>query len=556
MRLSQHFGRTLRDAPADAHLASQRLIARAGLGRQPFPGAWSYLPIGWRVVQRLESLVRGAFDALGGQEIRLPVSGGGQSDSPSASFVEMMTALCKREIESYKDLPRLLYQVQTVTSRDPSLHGGLLRLRQWWEVDAFSLHAGMDDLDRCYSQVVHALAAVLGRCGLAISLIETAPDVGGGGASAQALVMLHSQGEISVARCPACGYAASIGVAEFARGRAGNGAPATLEKVATPDCQTIADLCAFLAIAPQQTLKAVLYTVRAGLPDEQTILVMLRGDLEVSEDKLKRLLGVQALEPASEEAIRTRVGAVPGYASPIGIAVQGEKCPEGALVIADESILTMSNFVTGANDPGYHMVNANYPRDFAVTTIADVALASDGMACARCGDTLRVESATMLVCCNRLGTFHAERTGATYLDPAGQPQSVAAGYYWLGLDQLMAAMVEAHHDGYGIVWPRPVAPFDVHLVRLAKDHAVAEVATKLYVDLQAAGLDVLYDDRDLSPGVMFADADLIGVPLRVTVSARSLESGGVEVKWRHEKDRQVIPLGQALSQIAALVQQS
>lgn len=535
MRLSRHFGRTLREAPADAVLTSHRLALRAGLAHPLAPGLWSYLPLGWRIMRRLQALLRNALEALGAQEVCLPSGSGG--------ITEHIAALAAHEVQSYKDLPRTLYQFATHIREDIPTRGGLLGLREAHALDIFSLHTAADE-DLPPSAVVQALAEALARCDLSILTVEA-------GEGTQAFALPHEQGEDRIVRCPSGDYAALLEAAAFTRTEARYGAPLPLQKVATPHCPTIADLCAFLNIPPQRTLKAVFYSAEGG---KALVLAMLRGDLEVSEARLKALLGIKALEAASEEQIAA-AGAQPGYASPMGLRVRQTGEADGVIVIADESLWLMSNFVTGANEAGYHVINANYPRDFAVTQVAAIAEPPEGAPCIRCGGSLQVESAIALGRCGR-DDMLAETVGARYLDERGQAQPIGLGICRLELDRLLAAVLETHHDEHGILWPPALAPFEVHLVAIAKDPALLEVAERLYADLSAIGMAVLYDDRNLSAGVMFADADLIGIPLRVTVSERSLQAGGVEVKWRHAADRAILTLDGAAQAIFEMVRSS
>ncbi len=574
MRLSQVFGRTLRDAPADAVLANHQLIVRAGLARPLAAGVWSYLPIGWRVIRHIEAILREEMDAIGVDELHLPLlhpaevwqatgrwstfgdtlqrltNREGRAFALGPTHEEVVVDLCRREVESYKDLPRMVYQIQTKVRDEPRARGGLIRLREFLMKDAYSLHVDDTDLDAFYPSMVQAYHNVFRRCGLAPITVEADSGLMGGRISHE-FVLPHPQGEDRFVRCDGCDYAANVEAAVFSRGAPATEAPKPLEKVATPDSKTIADLCAFLNIAPQQTLKAVFYAFTALDGSTGTALAMLRGDLDVNEARLMKALGALAVGPATEEQIAA-MGAVAGYASPIGLDVRAEGASGGVLVLADKSLRGMANFVTGANEAGRHVLNANTPRDFAVTRFGDIAEAYEGAPCAHCDGTLHVESAVEMGHCFKLGTFYSSAVGATYADEGGALHPVVMGSYGIGLDRLMAAIIEQHHDEYGIIWPREVAPFDVHLVALGDDEAITRTADSLYADLQQAGLSALYDDRHLSPGVMFADADLIGAPLRVTVSQRSLSADGVEVKWRHQKDRSVMPLEGTCDQIAEM----
>jgi prolyl-tRNA synthetase len=569
MRLSQHFGRTLRDAPADATLISHQLAMRAGLARPLAAGIWTTLPLGFRALRKIEQIIREEMNRTGAEEMRMPIlqpaevwqatgrwesvdvlvklkNHEGRDFALAPTHEEVVVDLCLREIESYHDLPRAVYQFQVKERHEPRARGGLIRLREFLMKDAYSMHTDTGDLDRYYEACYAAYLRIFARCGLDAVPVEADTGMMGGKASHE-FMLPHPQGEDRFVRCAGCGYTANIEAAQFRRGEAQTGEMAALEKVATPGASTIAELCAFLGIGPERTLKAVFYET----PEGRLVMAMLRGDLDVNETKLAKAAGMAGLAAAREEAIRA-AGAEPGYGSPYGLMVQAEEGGGGVIVLADESLEGMTNFVTGANEAGYHIVNANAPRDFTVTRYADLAEAFDGAACARCGGPLRIEQAIELGHCFKLGTRYSEPVGATYLDANSQQQFIVMGSYGIGLDRLLACIIERHHDEYGIVWPESVAPYAVHLVGLGPDGQAREAAEKLYADLLAAGVEALYDDRGLSPGVMFADADLMGMPLRATVSKRSLEAGGVEIKRRDEKERTVIPLEGAVERIAGM----
>ncbi|GAB4477694.1 MAG: YbaK/EbsC family protein [Anaerolineae bacterium] len=529
MRLSALFGRTLRDAPADLSRHTFRLMTRAGLARQLSPGRWGYLPLGWRVMRRLESLIRDVLATLPAQEVHLPTG----FDPPDA-----FARLARHEVESYKDLPRFLFHMAAapaVFTRPAGAYG----------CDLCALLPGEAGPEEGAARLRAAVLSTIERLGVTTWLAEAAPSES---SPALALMLPHPQGQQQVRRCTSCEYTAVADVARFRRGDAGSDDLRPLEKVSTPDCKTIADLCAFLGLGTQQTLKAVFYTCHLPHDRTGTILVMLRGDLDVSEAKLLSLLRARSLEPASEEAIR-QAGAVPGYASPIGLRLAQEPGGPGLFVVGDLSLETMANFATGANQTGYHYINANFPRDFSVSVISDVALAPAGAACPLCGAELGAESA------DRLGMFHAPApaAGVTYLSLEGRPRPVMLAFASLDMEAVLAAVVERHHDTDGIIWPRALAPYDVHLVALTRDEEAAEAAERLYADLSTAGIDVLYDDRGLSPGVMFADADLIGIPLRLTISKRSLEGGGVELKWRDQPERSIVRLENVIKELRIIL---
>lgn len=576
MRMSQHFGRTLREAPADATMASHKLIVRAGLARPLAAGIWTHMPLGFRVIRKLEEIIREEMDATGAEEMRMPVvqpaelwqatgrwdtfgdallrlkNRDGREFALGPTHEEVVVNLCLREIESYKDMPKAIYQIQMKERDEPRARGGLIRLREFLMKDAYSMDADEAGLNVYYDKCYQAYLNIFERCGLNAIPVEADSGLMGGSASHE-FVMPHPQGEDSFVCCEDCDYAANVEAAEFVRREALFGEPGTLEKVETPDCKTIDALCEFLDITPQQTLKVVFYAAYAvSGAYEGVVMALVRGDLDVSEAKLRNLLGVGELEAATEEQI-SGIGGAAGYASPIGLDVRPADGETGVTVIADTSLAGMTNFVTGANEVDVHYANANYPRDFEVTAIDDIAEPYDGAECAQCGGTLRIEAAIELGHCFKLGTYYSRPVGATYLDANGEENLIVMGSYGIGLDRLMAAIIEQYHDELGIVWPKAIAPYDVHIVALARDEAAYEAAEALYGDLRAWGVEVLYDDRDLSPGVMFNDADLIGIPLRLTVSKRSLDKGGVEAKWRDEADTRIIPLDEATDAIAAML---
>lgn len=475
----------------------------------------------------------------------------GREFALGATHEEVVVDLVRREIESYKDLPRAVYQIQTKERDEPRARGGLIRLREFTMKDAYSMHATEESLDEYYNACYRAYVSIFNRVGLETIPVEADTGMMGGKVSHE-FMLPHPQGEDSFVRCENCDYAANVEAAEFVRSEALHGEPKPLEKVETPDCRSIAQLAEFLGIEEVQTLKMVFYTVDAGEKGREIVLALLRGDLDVSEVKLKNEIGGGELIPATEEEIAA-IGAVAGFASPIGLNVRTEQNPDGVLVIADESLKKMSNFTTGANELDYHYINANFPRDFQVTRFADIAEPYDGATCARCGGKLRIDNAIELGHCFKLGTRYSEPVGATFLDADGQERLVIMGSYGIGLDRLLAAIIEEHHDENGIVWPRAVAPYDVHIVALARDEEITRVSDQLYNDLNRAGIATVYDDRDLSPGVKFNDADIMGMPLRVTVSSRSLQQGGVEVKWRWSDEREIIPLDGAVERIAKML---
>jgi prolyl-tRNA synthetase len=556
MRLSELFTRTLREAPADAELASHQLTIRAGLARPVAAGIYALMPLGWRVLRRIESILREEMDALAGQEVRLPVvqpaeiwqatgrwdtfgavlqrltSDNGRDFALGPTHEDIVAFLAAREIGSYRHLPVHLYQIQTKYRNEPRARAGLIRLREFTMKDSYSLHTDFDDLDRFYERMIAAYRRVFARAGVEVIAVEADTGAMGGRASHE-FVLRHPQGEDTFVQCDGCGYAANVETATFQLENPVETAWQALQKVATPGCTTIQDVAAFIGVPTSQTLKAVFFVrVRPGEPEE-FVFVVIRGDLEVNETRLINALGGGTLRPATDEEIQA-TGAVPGYASPMGLR-------PGIMVVADRSVRAGANFVAGANEDGYHLTGVNIPRDFDPPVVADIAAAFEGAVCGRCGaGRLHADTAIELGHCFKLGTRYSEALGVTYLDEHGEQRPVVMASYGIGLERLMAAIIEAHHDDAGIIWPVNVAPFDVHLLTLGTDPDHLALAARLSDDLRAAGIDVLLDDRNESPGVKFADADLIGLPLRLTVSKKALANGGVEVKARRETERQIV----------------
>ncbi len=567
MRLSQSFGKTLREAPAEAELASHQLLIRANYIRPTGAGIYTFMPLGYRVIRKIWRILAEEMDAIGGQEMWMPnlhpaalwqatgrwgqvdvlfkLKGSGDRDyALSATHEEIVVDLALRDIESYRDLPKMVYHISKKFRDEPRPRGGLIRLREFIMKDAYTLDRGEAALDEYYPSMIQAYFNVFNRCGVPTVAINA--DVGAmGGKTSQEFTVPHPQGEDTFIACDNCDYAANVEAALFVRE---GEKPATLDaltKVETPDCKTIADVAAFIGVPTSQTIKAVFYWWRprfAETPGEgRLVFALVRGDMAIVDTKLVNALGGGFLRAATEAEIRA-IGAVPGYASGIGLTAAKDMNSAGVMVVADTSIEHGGNYVVGANEEPYHFTGANFGRDFTVSKLADIAEAATGHRCAVCGGRLEAKKAIEVGHCFKLGTRYSAAVNATYLDENGQPQLIYMGSYGIGLDRLMAVAVELHHDKDGIVWPDSIAPYRVHLVHVGKEgDGTKAKAEALYAELKAAGVEVLYDDRDgLGAGVKFKDADLIGIPWRVTVSVRSLEAGGVEVKRRNESDRRVV----------------
>ena len=551
MRFSKLFGRTLREVPAEATMVSHQLLLRAGMIRPLAAGIYSYLPLGWRALKKIEGIMRQEMGSIGGQEIRLPsvhpaelwqATGRYEEAGPvmarfrdrtgrelvlGVTHEEVVTDLAGREINSYRQLPFMIYQIQTKFRDEPRSRGGLIRVWEFTMKDAYSFHANEEDLDDYYPQVYQAYLNIFRRCGLEPLVVEADPGLMGGSASHE-FMLPNEAGEDTLVLCQACGWAANAEGAVAMREEVAGQKERPLEEVATPGMVTIQEVADYLGVPTRETLKAIFY-ISLG----QLILVIIRGDLEVNEAKLAHLLEASELRLATEEEVKG-AGIVAGYASPLGLKGKVK-------IVADRSIREGSNFVAGANKEGYHLKDVNYPRDFEVDLLADIAMVREGDLCPGCRKPLRLTRGVELGHIFKLGTKYSEALGATFLDKDGQKKPLVMGCYGMGTGRLLGAVIEESHDEEGIIWPPEIAPYQIHLVALDIGQAeVSEAAEGLYEALLARGYEVLYDDREESPGVKFNDADLIGLPLRLTVSRRTLEVGGVEVKRRDEESSRVL----------------
>jgi prolyl-tRNA synthetase len=532
-RASQLFLPTLREPPADADAASHQLLVRGGFIRQMGAGLWSFLPLGWRVHMRVEQIIREEINAIGGQEMRCPTltpaelwettgridvpilfhltDGGGRPFVLSWTHEESM-AFLGREIQSYKELPQVWYHFSTKDRDEPRPRGGLLRLREFIMKDSYSFDTDVAGLDAAFDRHERAYARIFERCGLEAYLVEAESGVMGGKSSLGFLAPTGS-GENELMRCENGDYFAD---AEAARGTP---QPPDLpppldapELVETPGVGTIEELAEFLRIAESATSKAL--PVVTG---DKLVLALVRGDDRLSPEKLETLFEA-AFRPATDAEIRNAFGAGGGSLGPVGVDVE---------VIADVA-LREGQYVAGANEDGKHLRGVQAGRDYE-PSFADIRQAKDGDACLECGGTLHVETAIEVGHIFKLGTFHSSAFGATFLDEDGREKPLVMGSYGIGLARTMAAIVEQCHDENGILWPKSVAPYDAHVLALPGAEEIAEQAAAA---LSAAGLDVLLDDRDQRAGEKFADADLIGCPIRVTAGRKSLEDGKVDVRER------------------------
>ncbi len=569
MRMSSLFGQTLREAPSEATIASHQLLLRAGFIRQLAVGIFTYLPLARRSLSKIENIMREEIDRIGGQEMTMPVvhpadlwketqrwyeigpEMGRLRDRSGRDMVLAMTHeevigdLARRDIRSYRQLPLLLYHIQTKWRDDPRPRAGLIRVREFTMLDSYSLDHDWEGLDAQYRAHYQAYFDIFHRCGLPVIAVKS--DVGMmGGSMAHEFMYLTPVGEDTVILCDHCGYAANRQIARFKKRAWPDEKPRPREKVPTPGVTTIEELAAFLGVPASRTAKAVfmMATLTEGEADvDRFVFALVRGDMDLNETKLANAVKAKALRPAQEEEIRA-VGAEPGYGSPVGL--------KGVLVVVDDVIPESPNLVAGANEEGYHLRNVNYGRDFQADLVCDIAAANEGHTCIHCGQEMRAPRGVEVGNIFKLGVRYSEAMGASFLDKDGQSRPILMGSYGIGTGRLLACVAEAHHDADGLVWPISVAPYHVHIVALHSERAEAQdTAERLYGHLRAAGVEVLFDDREESPGVKFVDADLIGVPLRLTASERSLGQGGVELKRRDRSEHTIVPFSEAVSEVHA-----
>jgi prolyl-tRNA synthetase len=563
MRISKLFGKTQKETPAEAETASHRLLLRAGMIHQVAAGVYAYLPLGWRVFQKIVGIIRDEMDKAGGQELSMPVLqpleiwqetgrdkafGRGLftlTDRRERRLVlgptheEVVTLLASHNVQSYRDLPLLLYQIQTKFRDEPRPRGGLIRVREFAMKDLYSFDTDEEGLDKSYQRMLQAYQNIYARCGLSSLLVEA--DSGAiGGKDSHEFMVVAEDGEDEVIHCEKCGYAANVEKAQSVKGEVDGGEPLAVEEVATPGAGSIEEVAGFFKIPASQTFKAVFY-----IADGKMVFVVIRGDIGVNEIKLKNALGCTDLRLATEDEV-IQAGIVAGAASPVGIA--------DFKIIADDSITSGTNFVAGANKAETHLRNVNYPRDFKADMVTDIAQARAGDGCPGCGGKLSSIRGIEVGHIFKLGTFLSQKLDALFIDAEGASRPIVMGCYGLGLDRLLAAAIEVNHDDKGIIWPISIAPYHVYLCPLRPENpGVTAAAEKLYHDLEAQGFEVLYDDRNESPGVKFNDADLLGIPFRVTVSPRTLEKNSAEIKRRSEKESQIVPLEGIAAKLKALI---
>ncbi len=540
MRYSRYFLPTLKETPSEAEITSHKLMLRAGMIRKLSSGIYSYLPLGLKAIRKVENIIREEMNRAGAQELLLPMvqpaelwqeSGRWEQygkellrfkDRHKRDFClgptheEVITDLVRREVRSYRDLPLNLYQIQTKFRDEIRPRFGLMRGREFIMKDAYSFDADEKGAEKSYWQMYETYHRIFTRCGLNFRAVEA--DTGTiGGSFSHEFMVLADIGEDTIVFCQDCDYAANIEKAEV---KSTISPPAELpkpkEEVHTPGKHTVEEVTAFLGVPPQKLVKTIIY-----LADGKPVAVLVRGDHEVNEVKLGRLLSCNELELAPPEIIRTETGAEVGFAGPIGLNIP---------IIADLALKGMANFVTGANKTDYHYVNVNLD-DFSVTQFADIRLIVPNDPCPRCGGRLEFKKGIEVGHIFKLGTKYSKALKATYLDAQGKERYIVMGCYGIGVGRTVAAAIEQNHDKDGIIFPYPIAPYQIYLLPVDMNNSeIAKTAEELYVKLERHW-EVLYDDREERPGVKFKDADLIGIPIRVTLG-KHLKEGKVEIKVR------------------------
>jgi len=577
VRWSQTLIPTIKEDPADAEIPSHKLMLRAGLIRKLSAGAYTYLPLGHRALQKAIGIVRQEMDAAGAIEILMPViqpielweeSGrykdygpmlmqledrAGRRTALGPTHEEVVTDLVRNQISSYRQLPLTLYQIQTKFRDEIRPRFGVLRSREFLMKDAYSFDVDLDGLNKSYDAMYRAYCRIFDRCGLEYVVVEAESGPIGGDASHEFMAPSDS-GEDVIVQCSQCSYAANTEKAEIGKGsgfgvqgsgghqpdtpaRAPGDEPKPFKKIDTPGKTTIEQVSLQLKCKPHGMVKTLIYKA-----DGKPIAALVRGDHELNELKLRRALGAKSVEMADPETIRHATGAPVGFAGPVGI-----KCA----MIADRAVGAMPKCVTGANEADAHLVGVVPGRDFALPTLADLRIAADGDPCPRCGAAMKLRRGIEVGHVFKLGTKYSTALGAYFLDTKEQRQPIIMGCYGIGVNRILAALIETNHDADGIRWSKSLAPYSVLVLPLAMQNAeVRDAAERVYSDLTARGVDVLIDDRDARAGFKFKDADLIGIPLRVAIGERGIKEGIAELKWRHDAEPKKVPLSAVVDAVA------
>jgi len=571
VRWSKTFIPTMKEVPADAEIPSHQLMLRAGLVRQVMAGSYTYLPLGWRALRKAEAIVREEMERAGAIELFMPAlqpielfERTGRKDDFGNVLVhftlkrgdktvhvalgptheEVVTDLIAHHISSYRQLPLTVFQIQTKFRNEERPRFGVLRTSEFLMKDAYSFDRNLEDLDRSYQLMYDVYCRIFARCGLKYVPVEAESGPIGGDASHEFMVPA-ANGEDRLVRCTACPYAANLERA--ATGRAApelltpSGGP-ELKRVDTPGSTTIEQVSQLLGCRPEQMIKTLIYLI-----DDEPVAVLIRGDHEANEAKIRRALGAKTVELADPATIERVTGAPVGFAGPVGLACR---------IVADHDIPRIPEAVTGANEADAHLTGVVVGRDFQLDATYDLRMATAGDPCPRCGEPMELVHGIEVGHVFKLGTKYSEALGAYFSDEHEQRRPIIMGCYGIGVNRIIAALAETSHDENGLIWPLSVAPYEVLLIGLnMNDGSVVGAADRLYEELKQRGVDVLYDDRDARPGVKFKDADLIGFPLRVVVGAKGLRDGAIEVKWRTDASPEKVPVEEAVDRVLEMLQQ-
>ena len=567
MRVSQLYAPTLREVPAEAVIESHKLMLRAGYIRKTAGGLYSYLPLAWRSIKKIEAIIREEMDKAGAQEIMMPIlqpaeiwqesgrwSAYGEEmfkikDRHGRDFClgptheELITTLVRDDLRSYRQMPVNLYQIQSKFRDEKRPRFGLMRSREFIMKDAYSFDLDAAGLDVAYKKMYDAYSKIFDRCGLTYRPVEA--DSGAiGGKGSHEFMGIADSGEAGIVYCDSCDYAADVEKAECAAIEAPDEEPLPLETKVTPHCNTIEAVCKFLNAPVLKSVKAVAFVTDDG----RLVLCFVRGDKEVNDTKVVNAVGCNEVDMAPDTLIRA-AGTVPGFMGPIGLST------EKTIILIDHTVMNMHNVCCGANQKDLHYVNAEPKRDFVYTKVCDISTAVEGDKCPHCGGTLKAARGIEVGQVFKLNTKYSEALHATYLDVDGKENPIYMGCYGIGVGRTLAAIIEQHHDKDGLILPKTVAPYEVIVLPLnVKDEPSYAKAQEIYDALQAAGIDTLIDDRDERAGVKFKDADLIGIPLRIVVGPRTMKRGAMEAKLRFNGEVADIPLeGDYLTAIKAML---
>ena len=553
MKMTNLYAPTLREVPAEAEVPSHQLMLRAGMIRKAAGGVYSYLPLAWRTLRKIEQIVREEMDAKGGQEIAMPIVQPAEiwqqtgrwdvygdemfrlKDRHQRDFClgptheEMVTTLVKQDVRSYRQLPLLVYQIQNKYRDEIRPRFGLMRGREFIMKDLYSFDRDTAGLEISYKKMYDAYSQIFSRCGLEFRPVEADPGAIGGSGTHEFMVIADS-GEAAIAYCDGCDFAANVEKAELLPLTSVAEAEKPLETVATPGKKTINDVAGYLSLSADRLIKSLAFITEKG-----PVLALIRGDHEVNEIKLANLLNVLQLEMAGEKEIQSLFHSEPGYIGPVGLTT--------VTIVADASVMNLHNAVCGANEADRHFINVLPRRDIKPTHVADIRLIREGDPCPRCSSPVKTARGIEVGQVFKLHTKYSQALDATYLDENGQEQLMVMGCYGVGVSRTMAAAIEQHHDADGIVWPASIAPYQVVIVPInTKDEPQMTMAEQIYRELSAVGVEVVLDDREERSGVKFKDADLIGYPLRITVGPKALKENCVELKVRRTKESLLLPL--------------